>query len=77
MSDFGLTLCLLPYFMYANSEGSGETARISTIMSCAVSSIVLDRTMCSFMFYDHVLSVIKHMFCHKTASLNGLMYTIV
>ena len=25
---FGRTLCLLPYFMWANSEGSGETARM-------------------------------------------------
>ena len=25
---FGRTLCLLPYFMCANSEGSGETARM-------------------------------------------------
>ena len=25
---FGWTLRLLPYFMFANSEGSGETARM-------------------------------------------------
>ena len=39
---FGRTLRLLPYFMCANSEGSGETALvayvISTIISCAGSS---------------------------------------
>ena len=26
-SIFGQTICLLPYFMCANSEGSGETAQ--------------------------------------------------
>ena len=26
--SFGRTLCLLPYFMCANTEGSGETARM-------------------------------------------------
>ena len=28
MSDFGRTFRLLPYFMCANSKGSGETARM-------------------------------------------------
>ena len=28
MSDFCQTLCLLPYYKYANSDGSGETARM-------------------------------------------------
>ena len=28
---FGQTLCLLPYFMCANSEGSGETAQMLSL----------------------------------------------
>ena len=28
---FGQTLCLIPYFMCANSEGSGETARMHSL----------------------------------------------
>ena len=43
---FGQTLRLLPYFMCANSEGSGETARIAlrlcdkyhNLMSCLIFS---------------------------------------
>ena len=36
MSDFGRTLHLVPYFICANSEGSGETARMPLRMPSLV-----------------------------------------
>ena len=52
---FGRTLRLLPYFMYVNSEGSGETARMRRLtwafagslcdmfhISCAGSNVISD-----------------------------------
>ena len=42
---FGRTLCLLPYFMCANSEGSGETALMRRLVwafavACVISTII-------------------------------------
>ena len=46
---FGRTLRLLPYFMCANREGSGETARMCTIISWAGSNYVTGDT-----FWHHL-----------------------
>ena len=38
---FGRALCLLPYFMYANSEGSGETAQMCRLVWAMLVAFVI------------------------------------
>ena len=42
-SDFGQTLRLLPYFMCANSVGTGETARMRNLVAWAFAVRLCDK----------------------------------
>ena len=75
---FGRTLRLPPYFMCANSEGSGETALvayvISTIISWAGSNDALDVNV-SRLYDDVTYYAISATNIRSTAAANGFLYS--